>query len=131
MYRDHCPRLARPKIDGSGREWLADTRVFAIDVAAVAAIAARAIADDLPAVIYTTSRGIPYVMLPGGWCDAVAQEGGGLWGFSAVSLHFVRWLVAHRADSSTGTTPAINVPGVSVRVDGTAELGEEYKSWQL
>ena len=122
-------------MDASGREWVADTRVFALDMAAVAAVAARAVADDLPALIYTTRRGVPYVVLPGGWCDAVALEDGGRWGFAVASRYFVRWLVANRPDVSDRAAPTIDVPGLIVRdgttIGGAAELGEEYRSWEL
>ena len=115
-----------------------DTRVIAVDRAAVEAVAERARADALPAPVHTTRRGVPFVVLPGSWLRQVTTAEPDRWGLAVVSLGYLRDVVAghdarQMAAPLDGDPPGIfNTPAATIPDDdGPNVVGEEYRRWEL
>lgn len=121
-------------MDGYAGKWDADTLVTAYDRAAVEAIAARAAADTIQVTIYTTRRGVPFVVLPARWLIGVSVDELE-YGMAVPNLGYLRDVVAHH-DARQIATPLAPGEGLVTgpapeRIPDTAELGEDFKKWEL
>lgn len=124
-------------MDGYAGTWDADTLVTAYDRAAVEAIAARAAADTIHVAIRTTRRGVPFVVLPARWLIGVSVDELE-YGMAVPNLGYLRDVVAHH-DARQIATPLLPGEGLvtgpatptTERVPDTAELGEDWKKWEL